>query len=224
MQQINAPPTNSLAALATPPPSSPALTTARLKILVGIVTQMWLCCAPAQLPDSAGVVTMARAWAHVLPTIPDEYVQAAYERAIAAHAAGDRRTFPMGATDIAHAWLLLGEELAYARSMQPASQAPQLPGPAAKPLTESNTLPGVLTELAHAWGEWVGPERGQVGVTLSKVLEWAGALGKAYPDIAPASMRMQLQKMRLQGATSLGAAVLTLLAEAAPAPTEGEAI
>jgi hypothetical protein len=224
MQQINGNPTNSLAALATPPPSLPALTTGRLKILVGIVTQMWLCCAPAQLPDSAGIVTMARAWAHVVPTIPDEYLQAAYERAIAAHAASPRRTFPMGVTDIAHAWLELGEELAYARSMQPASQTPQLPSPQAKPLTESNTLPGVLTELAQAWGEWSGGERGKVGVTLYKVLEWASLLGKAYPDIPPASMRLQLQKMRLAGATSLGAAVQMLLTKAAPAPTEGEAI
>lgn len=165
---------------------------------------------------------MARAWAHVLQAIPDAYLQTAYERAIAAHAASDRRTFPMGATDIAHAWLLIGEDRAYARRMQPGT-APQLPGPAARPLTESNTLPGVLTELAQAWGEWSGGERGAVGVTLSKVLEWAAALGKAYPDIPPPAMRLQLQKLRLGGATSLGAAVVTLLAEAAPAP-EGEAI
>lgn len=166
---------------------------------------------------------MARAWAHVLQAIPDGYLQAAYERAMAAHAADERRTFPLGATDIAHAWLLIGEELAYAQRMQPGT-APQLPGPAARPLTESNTLPGVLTELAQAWGEWSGGERGAAGVTLSKVLEWAAALGPAYPDIPPAAMRLQLQKLRLAGAVSLGAAVHTLLTEAASAPPEGAAL
>lgn len=221
MQHISSP-TNSLANLAGSRPTSPDLTASRLKILIGLVTQMYLCCAPAQLPETEGIVTMARAWTHVLTAIPDAYLQASYERAMAAHAASPRRTFPMGATDIAHAWTELGEELAYARQMQP-SGAPALPAAPRKPLTESNSLPGVLTELAHAWGEWSGGERGAYGVTLTKVLEWANALGTAYPDVPPAAMRLQLQKLRLAGAGSLGGAVHTLLTEAAPAP-EGEAI
>lgn len=182
---------------------------------------MYLCCAPAQYPDKDGLALMARAWGGLLRQIPDAHLTACYERAMAAHCASDRRTFPLAATDIAHAWGELGEELAYQQRMHPVGAAHLLPAPQTVPLAESNTLPGVLAELAHAWGEWDTEGRGG-GVTLSQVLRWVGPLQAAYPEIPPGAMRGQLQKMRLAGVTSLAAAVEQLLTDAAPPMEEAE--
>ena len=179
--------------------------------VVQLIRRVHLC---ANLPtlDDKSLMDKAAAWSEVLRDVPPQHLGACYDRAVARHTGQYAPT----AYEVRQGWLELGEDLAYrARMAPPLDVAGYLPGPAAVSLAESNTVEGVLAELARAWNEW--PAAGRI----VDVLTWGKALRTAYPEIPAPAMRLQLQKIRMSGeAPTLAAAVALLLAEAAPAPAQ----
>lgn len=67
---------------------------------MGLLTKMYLGCAPTQLPDKDGLMLMAAAWDEQLDAIPTDWLDRAFKAALKGH----RSAFPLTTGEVLDAW------------------------------------------------------------------------------------------------------------------------
>jgi hypothetical protein len=187
-------------------------------MIQALITEMYAFCAPAQMPEGAGLNTMARIWARGLAPVPDAQLRPVYELALRQHsqnAAG--RRFPLVGTEFLGAWedLLKAQaeqaevQRRYAADTRLALPAPDTATPPTPDVT--TTLPALLAAVARAIGDTPS--------TLD-VIHADHALRKHDPAADVRTWRARLDSARAaDSAPTLNSLVAALL----PAPVESEA-